>query len=63
VEGLAGGKRLRFLEPGVLGDDIEVQGYVVRYKIGMDSTDYMLELSERPEEVSAKTRESDRGLA
>jgi hypothetical protein len=47
---LRAGKRLRFLEPGVLGDDIEVQRIIVRYKIGMDSTDYMLELSERPEQ-------------
>lgn len=47
---LRAGKRLKFLEPGALGDDTEVQRIIVRYKIGMDSTDYMLELSERPEQ-------------
>lgn len=47
---LRAGKRLLFLEPGAFGEDVEVQRIIVRYRIGLDSTEYILELSERPEQ-------------
>jgi len=46
---LRASKRLRFMEPGVFGEDFEVYKIDVKYRVASDSAEYMLELSERPE--------------